>query len=123
MKKALLMAAAIVAAAPACAEWTQISTAKSVGVFYLDFSTIRSTSSGRRVWMLVDRYNAHSDGTYSDKMLSEVDCSESRIRTLQWTSYGGKMGAGKAIPVSPPQPWQYIEPDSTGEVIAKALCK
>lgn len=124
MKKALLLATAILSAAPAWAGWELVG--KSVyGDFYFDPATIRVTGNLRRVWTLVNLNEPEELSNArlrSLKILDEYDCEEKRVRALQSTSFELAMGTGKPVVVSGAQEWRYTSPESIAGEMLNAAC-
>lgn len=128
MKKALLLAAAIVAAGPACADWEKVAESEDSGfVFYMDFGTLRFTGAGavRRIWTMYDRLKPSSNAGLSTKILFEFDCQEERSRPLQVQAYKEHRGSGSLIPSgSGPvsQDWEYISPETIRAKLLALAC-
>lgn len=123
MKKALLLAAAVVAATPALAEWTRITTT-ATDVFYLDASTIKGTGKMRRAWVLVDFKQASELGVLSSRRVEQFDCAEERYRTLQATYHAGQMANGKMVAADySTSEWTYIAPESAIYDFMRRVCR
>lgn len=125
MKKVLLMAAAIVAAAPAFAEWVPVvETEDGRSAYYMDMSTVQRSGSLRRVWVVMNLETPEPSGIKSYKALEEYDCSERKSRPLQVQGYAGPMGSGSAIgPFSGAMNWLYHGPESIGLAMTQAVCR
>ncbi len=91
-------------------------------VFYLDFSTIKKTAIGYRVWRLSNYANIN-DGIYSSKSLTEYDCNEESYRVLQLIGFSKPMGEGALMAnMDSPQPWNYVIPGSVADDLLKTVC-
>lgn len=124
MKKVLLMAAAILAAAPACAEWTEYSSFQDDKKFYFDRSTVHVAPTGsRRVWTLSDYAIPDKAGDSSLKRFLEFDCVEKRYRVLQAMFFKGRMGGGTpSESINGPSKWSYVAPETVGETLLHIIC-
>lgn len=125
MKKALLMATAILAAVPAWAEsqWVLVGEGDTSGKWYIDLNTLRTTGPMRRVWVLNDMPKPDKDGDRSSRSFYEVDCQEQRLRSLQASFYKGKMGSGSPSGSSTiPGSWSYAAPDTIGNSVVEVVC-
>jgi hypothetical protein len=104
------------------AEWDRVGTSVSGNTFYLDFSTIKKTAVGYRVWELVN-FTEREYGAYSSKTLWEYDCNEERLRSLQTSELSEPMGEGAVVDgKTSPSQWHYVEPQSAGETLLKIVC-
>lgn len=123
--KALLLAAAIAAAGPACAEWLEVHGDAGI-TWFMDYSSLRVNGYNRRIWLLRDYVlpKNDKDGSYqSVKTFEEFDCNEDRNRLLQFTAYSKKQGGGRPIfSSSIPGEWRYNTPETSGKTIADAIC-
>lgn len=122
MKKVLLLAAAVVAAAPAFAEWTPFE-ATDDGKWYIDIKTLRVMKDKKRVWVLLDHKKPNTDHELSTLFLYEVDCAESRFRMLQYAGYKKQMGGGSVATSSEAtSAWSYSGPGTVADVMMKGVC-
>lgn len=124
-KKALLVAAAVLAAGPACAEWLEVNDSPQM-TWFMDYSTLRVNGTSRRIWLLKEfRSPKSAAGTpyRSTKNFEEFDCSEDKNRTLQLIAYSGSKGTGTVIFTSDrPWEWAYNAPDTNGKAVADIIC-
>ena len=104
------------------AEWSYVANTDSFTA-YLDFSTLRKTPNGFRVWDLHNYNTRPSGGALSVSGLIECDCKEERIKTLQESHYSGIMGHGEVLKSSNTAgQWEYAMPESIAEALLKAVC-
>jgi hypothetical protein len=104
------------------AEWVFFTKNVSGSTYYVDFSTIKKTAVGYRVWELVN-YAKRKNGIYSLENLIEYDCSEERSRFLKTSYFSEPMGEGTIVLIdSSPAPWSYVSPQSASETLLKAVC-
>lgn len=125
MRKALVLAAAaIVAAPPAWAEWMKINESAEGHSFYADPDTFRWIENTRRVWILTDYPKRSSEtSTHSTKTYEEFDCQEGRFRYLQSMYYTGPMGSGQLQNTdSESRQWTYPAPESVSLTMLKFFC-
>lgn len=123
-KNGLLLAVALLAAAPAWAEWEEVTRAHDGTVRYADFSTARINGNLRRIWTLSAYAQPSSSGDLSHKALEEFDCQEGRGRFLQFISFKGSMGSGGVGTMKSLQtPWNYPAPRSSSGWVMKLLCE
>ena len=108
------------------AEWENLITDEKMTV-YIDRSSVRDISNGRRVWLLSDYKRPPNVGPHpfiSTKMLEEFDCNEEKFRTLSLAGYSEKMGNGKKVYRNDhPTHWHYISPGLTMGAVIKAVCQ
>ena len=107
-------------------EWTVVDLDKDVND-YMDFTTIKRSSTSIRVWELLDFKNTQSlDGMYFNSIVSlrEYDCSQDRVRVLSSTYFSNKMGSGNLIKqFNQPTDWKYLLPRTLGSKKLNILCK
>jgi hypothetical protein len=112
----------------ACAGWTAIYKNDDATI-YADMDAIRRSNNIVKMWMLTDyaRIQSLSSGVsyLSVVALSEFDCAEQRLRTLQTSAFQGKMreGANVYTAANTPWPWTYVEPGTINQVYLKVACK
>lgn len=127
MRKLILAAVLVGAAANAAADWKVIDE-QEARVTYVDPSEIRVTGNMARIWTMVDFKNMQTmpSGTRyrSSKTLSEFDCKEGKIRMLQATAFSGKKGTGIAVfSGAAPEEWSYVTPGSVDALKQATACK
>jgi hypothetical protein len=104
------------------AEWELFSQGTDGTKHYLDFSTIKKTANGYRVWDLVE-YPKPRNGIWSMRGLDEFDCAEERYRSLQVDNFSGPMGRGERISgLTIPDQWTYIPPGSVAAGKLSYIC-
>ena len=122
MKKSLLLVLALTTA-PASAEWTRVTANVEGDVYYMDWATLKPTALGGRIWGLVDLKKPKADGARSYKGLTEYDCQEERVRSLQYCGYPKSMGDGTPLRCdNSPGAWVYVIPDTIGASNLKLVC-
>ncbi len=121
----VLILLGLVLSQPVWAEWTQMGSPEGM-TYHIDFGSIKKTGNGRRAWVLYDFKSARqlSNGkSFSQMALGEFDCEEKRYRTLQWTNFSGRMGAGKVLDTGDyPDGWMVVAPGSVGVGQLVAVC-
>ena len=121
--KSITLFAALFMSTAGQAEWSYIGSSTHGTDEYIDFSTIRKTPNGYRVWGIHDYKTRHRDGNLSNKWISEYDCKDERVRSLQEMHYSGHMGEGEIMYSSrTPGNWQYVSPESMGAIDHKLVC-
>jgi hypothetical protein len=90
----LLSLLCLCSATSACAEWKLIDFTDEAAFYIDDFF---ETGQKARVWELIDYRQPTQFGSHSAKILWEVDCAGSRVRTLSFTSHPHRMGIGEPI--------------------------
>jgi hypothetical protein len=109
-------------AAPAWAEWVEVSEADGL-VSYIDPATILRNGNFRKVWQVQDLKQRGSGGELSREVVVEYDCKEMRQRILSITGHVGPMAGGETLLVSrEPDGWQYIPPKTPNAAIFKIVC-
>ncbi len=110
------------------ANWTFISSNEDKSVkTYMDLSTIKIVGGNKRVWTLMDfsKPNENISAKISSfKILEEFDCNGDRRRTIQITSYSGRMGSGNSLGTeSGDGQWSYVAPGTIEMATFKKICK
>lgn len=126
MKKALLLAAAIVCSSAAIAsDWVLVGK-NEVGEFYFDRQSIYVVDTNmRRAWMMLNKDVPDHLPTLSMKVLREFDCHQRRHRDIQATTYSARMGRGEShtFPIRPPRDdWSYPPPDTPSAMFLAGVC-
>ena len=125
MKK-LLITFLVLFSTNAYCEWTVVDLDKD-GNGYMDFSTIKRSSTSVRVWELLDFKNTQSLGSiYYNSIVSfrEYDCSQDRVRSLSSTYFSNTMGSGNPMKqLNQPSDWMYVLPKTVGAKKLNILCK
>jgi hypothetical protein len=110
---------------PVWAEWTQMGSPEGM-THHIDVGSIKKTENGRRAWVLYDFKSARQlpkGKSFSQMALGEFDCEGIRYRTLQWTDYAGRMGAGKVLGTGDyPDSWMVLAPMTVGIVQLVRIC-
>lgn len=104
------------------AEWKLIDFNDGEAVYINDF--FRPGGATTRMWMLIEYRERTPVGSLSVKLLWEVDCAASAMRTLRYASYPLRMGFGDAIKVDE-TPGEWIKPaeDSPQETMFVLICR
>ncbi len=92
----LLSLSLLCSAAPARAEWKLIDFTEEAAFYIDDFF---EPGQKARVWELVDYHQSNQFGSHSAKILWEVDCARSMVRTLSFSSHPHRMGIGEPVSV------------------------
>jgi hypothetical protein len=109
-----------VAASPALAAWKLIDFNDEAAFYIEDFF---EPGPNVRVWELVDYRVPDQFGTQSAKILWEVDCARSRVRTLSFTSHPHRMGIGEPISTDhAASDWALPPDDSPQESVFILVC-
>lgn len=120
--------AALLMAGHAHAETWRAITGNNESATFLELDGRAKTSEGVRIWTakaLAQPY-APMMGIFGkeiqvERVLYELDCTGSRIRSLQ-ASYMTKTLDSKGE-MNPPNPrWSYIAPGTVGETVQKVAC-
>jgi hypothetical protein len=127
MQKLLILITflSLMMASVAHAKWTEV--AKNVvggGTSYIDLERIKKHSGRVYYWMLGDGLKPNKYGVISFKVYSEAECGRFRFRNLSLTFYKGPMASGtiqSSIKI-PEKEWRYPPPNSSSEIIRKAVC-
>lgn len=118
----IFLAALIVVAAPAWAEWTKYSESDEM-VVYGDPTTIQKKGDFSQVLQLLNNKQRNPDGPNSSTMTVEFDCKGNRSRVLSVKSYADQMAKGEVVFEWPmPVGWKDITP-GTAEIILNIVCK
>lgn len=127
----------ILIAAPARAEWVEISTRDSIRevYVYLDSATIRRAGDVFNLWILWDFTAPQSDvpgASYrSTKMQQEINCAAGKSRTLILAHHAEQMALGEVVfkyTIDPSakefdRSWQPIAPNTFFSEIFKSVCE
>jgi len=121
LRLSLALAAAVVAGHAHAQEWVSYGESE-IGVHYYDRASVRATGERKRVWRLIERREALSNGIRSGKALIEIDCREGTYRYLKTMHYAGSMGRGRFIGGSGQQPREFVAPGTMAAQLSKAVC-
>lgn len=106
--------------APAHAEWKLIDLTDEAAFYVEEFF---EPGPPARVWEVVDYRQPAASGMRSARVLWEVDCARSRVRTLIFSSHPNRMGMGEAISVDrTPGAWTLPPEDSPLESVFILAC-
>lgn len=123
MKRLLLtvLLPLLCAAPPAArAEWKLIDFTDEAAFYIDDFF---ETGQKARVWELVDYHQPNQFGSHSAKILWEVDCVRSMVRTLSFTSHPHRMGIGEPVSIeNHPGDWSLPPEYSPQESVFILAC-
>jgi len=95
---------------------------------YIDNSSIKTSGSLRRMWILTDM--KQPDEFMGKKYRSarhylEFNCAERQVRFLDTAFFSGAMATGKNIsppPTGEESPWLHVAPETSGEAYLEAAC-
>ena len=116
----LLLSALLFSAPSAQAEWKLVDMTEEAAFYIDDFF-----EPGPKVliWSLVDYPRPNSAGQLSAKILWEVDCAGSRLRSLMLSSHPHHMGIGQAVTVDKSEgEWLQPAEDSLQEAMYVLAC-
>lgn len=104
--------------------WVKVSSSDLDNI-YIDTISLKKIGNNRRVWVLSDYKKRDKGGDSSNKVLSEFDCAEDRVKNLDYTMFKGNMGNGTVTDhiSSPNSAWQYVSPGSVDDFLLKFVCK
>ncbi len=107
-------------AAPVRAEWKLIDFTDEAAFYVDDFFEIGPVA---QVWEMVDYREPNQFGSQSAKILWEVDCVHSQVRTLLFSSHPHRMGIGEAVSIdNRPGEWMRPPDDSPQESLFILAC-
>lgn len=123
--KILIILLSVFFASPTLASWTLIGKSDSASHYYFvtpdSFTKIGTNSV--RFWKLIDVKENNIYGFKSFKVLTELDCSDKKERTIQFTFYDKNMGSGKVTKnINDTSSWSYISPNSIDDIGSKIIC-
>lgn len=111
---------------PALANWELHASNESFDYYYKKES-IKRNGNFIRVWTLQDIKNDKGrtqEGELSRRSYDEVDCKESRFRSLSLDLFSGQMAQGEIVfAIKDADRWRFIPPDSAMEILEKLICK
>jgi hypothetical protein len=118
---ALLLTTPLISSAQ---NWTYVTGNDSAADFYVDADSIKKAGSTRRFWVLQDMKKPTPNASKSAKTLREIDCTDEKFRSLQYTFFSGKMVTGKLISTTTnASDWHFIEPGSMDKDVMDFVCK
>ena len=107
------------------AKWTEVARTirNPPDIYLIDFGTAIKKDGLLRLWTLTNFGAPLVDNTInSAKSFEEIDCAESKKRTLQSTGYSEFDGNGKSVlSINSPE-WKFVVPGSVFEDVLKAAC-
>ena len=102
------------------AEWKLIDTTEEAAFFVDDFFQLGRTVE---IWQLVDYRVPNKFGNLSAKILWEVDCVHSQMRSKMFSSHPFRMGIGEALSMDKSTgEWEIPTEDSPQEAIFVLAC-
>ncbi|MCE2870759.1 MAG: hypothetical protein LW714_05010 [Oxalobacteraceae bacterium] len=105
---------------PALAEWKLIEFTDEAA-FYVDDFFERGPKT--LIWELVDYKKPNKFGNLSAKILWEVDCAHSQMRSLMFSSHPYRMGIGEPLSMDKSAgEWEVPAEDSAHETIFVLGC-
>ena len=106
-------------------KWSTLSDFGEVK-YYLDMSSITTQPNSIKAWLLQDyRQPEEINGKTFSSVVSfeEINCSQQRSRTLQYTAYDKKLGTGKIIHETDiPFELKPIENNTILSILRKKIC-
>jgi hypothetical protein len=116
------LAALMLAASPAYADWAQVVATKR-STFYVDPDTLRKAGNFVRAWTLMDNKFRPVGGARSVLARREFDCSNSRYSFRGVTQYAEPMAAGTVIESTDKiSEWFAVVPNTVGDRLLKFVC-
>jgi hypothetical protein len=114
MKK-LLATLLILCAGPVWAEWVLYGVSGS-SKHFIDPSTIRGTTL-KKAWTKTEFETPDKDGWLSMRRLIEFDCSDEKLRTLQFDAFDGPNLTGRILETMTfrDNEWSYAAPETIGK--------
>ena len=105
---------------PARAEWKLIDLTDEAAFYVEEFF---EPGPPARIWEVVDYRQPNASGARSSRVLWEIDCARSRVRTLIFSSHALRMGMGEPISVDRiPGEWVVPPEDSPLESVFILAC-
>ena len=102
------------------AEWKLIDTTEEAAYFVDDFFQPGRTVA---IWQLVDYRVPNKFGNLSAKILWEVDCVHSQMRSMMFSSHPFRMGIGEALTMDKSTgEWETPAEDTPQEAIFILAC-
>jgi hypothetical protein len=122
--KRILLYFVLIFSGPVYAEWVSVtSSADGSNKFYIESTSVKKSGSYLRAWGLTDYAKRNEYGSKSHKTYYEIDCNDSRIRSISYTFYTENMGRGEANSYNPEKfEWVYASPDSINSYIVGYVC-
>ena len=118
--RGLMLVALLSATLPARAEWKLVDMTEEAAFYIDDFF---EPGPKALLWGLVDYPRPNPSGHLSAKILWEVDCVHSRLRSLMRSSHPHHMGVGEAASVDKTEgEWLKPPEDSLQETIFILAC-
>ncbi len=125
----LVLAAMLLAAASAHAEWKWLGAPSSqVYQEYYDPATVRPQGGKVRFWLMRDYARPYTDSTgdtySSEKLLRAVDCNTESAATFSIIQYSGKTGSGRVVysGVFDDPKWSPAAPGTMAETHVEVAC-
>ena len=121
MKK-LLATLLILCAGPVWAEWFEFGDSGS-SKHFIDPSTIRGTTL-KKAWTKTEFETPDKDGWLSMRRLIEFDCSDEKLRLLQFTAFDGSNLTGRVVKTMrfrDPE-WVYAAPGTIAASGIEIVC-
>ena len=116
----LLLCWCCLSSSPVRAEWKLLELTDDAA-YYVD--EVFQPGVVARVWGLVDYRQPNQLGSRSAKILWEIDCARSRVRTLLSSLHPNRMGMGEALRVDrSPGEWALPPEDSHEEALFILAC-
>jgi len=116
----------------ASAKWKEVHYISGKATVYADFDRVKEKNGNYFVWLLWNYLeksrlfggNSGYDLTTSATIFAEFDCELHRVKGLTGTTYSKPWGKGPVTEeMSMPRKWEYSEPQSDLEKIARKVCK
>ncbi len=95
---------------PSFAAWEKVGESWDGDPFLVDFKQMRSGKGFLYFWLLVDRLEPSSTGTWSSSAYTKLDCKLQRYQRLILAFYSEPMGKGVESKRSFDSPeWKYLK--------------
>ena len=125
MKKlAILSVAGLMSVTASAANWVQIDNDDTVTV-YIDTDSITNSGGYKQLFVRGDYNNLQTEagGKRFDQMvaLTQIDCKSQPKRNRPLSTLF-RMGNNRVASVDTAGQWNFIYPDSVGEIVVKNVC-
>ena len=128
MGKFILFLVLALSGSSAFAEWVKVGgSIDGSTTDYVDRATIKHNGDKVKMWVMKDsKTTAKFNGVKFRSILglSEYNCANEKLRTIQLTAYSGSMGKGQPVWVEDggSNGWEVIAPGTSGNVMWKIAC-
>jgi len=119
--RAVLVAALVLVANPARAEWLKMGEVPDA-VLYIDPLSIHEDGAYSTLLTLDELKVAGPGGELSMQFMREFDCRKKRVRVIDASAFSGSMGTGRILGREGGGRWNDVIPGTTGEYILRFVC-